>query len=45
MHAKMVQIVKNAADEGRITQDEANYIYSRMSDGSYGPKGRFGVYE
>ena len=26
MHAKMVQIVKNAADERRITQDEANSI-------------------
>ena len=45
MHAKMVQIVKNAADEGRITQGEANSIYSRMSDGSHGPKGKFGVSE
>ncbi|MBC8259975.1 MAG: hypothetical protein H8E38_13225 [SAR324 cluster bacterium] len=45
MHAKMVQIVKTAADEGRITQDEANAIYSRMSDGPHGPKGKFSVSE
>jgi hypothetical protein len=30
MHAKMVLIVKNAADEGRIIQNEANAIYSHM---------------
>lgn len=40
MLAKMVQIVKNAAVEGRITQDEANSIYSHMSDGPRAPKGK-----
>ena len=30
MHVKMILIVKNAADEGRITQNEANAIYSHM---------------
>lgn len=39
MHAKTVQIVQKAADDGRITKDEANTIYSHMSTGPHGPKG------
>jgi len=45
MHAKMVLIVKNAADEGRITQNEANAIYSQMGTGPHGPKDKAGVNE
>jgi hypothetical protein len=45
MHAKMVLIVKNAADEGRITQNEANAIYSHMGTGPHGPKDKAGVNE
>ena len=43
MHAKMVLIVKNAADDGRITQNEANEIYTHMGTGPHGPKDKAGV--
>jgi len=43
MHAKVVLIVKNAADDGRITQNEANEIFTHMGTGPHGPKDKAGV--
>lgn len=39
MHAKVAQIVQKAAEEGRITADEAAAINSHMSTGPHGPRG------
>ncbi len=38
MQAKVEQIIKKATDEGRITQYEANTIYSKMSTRPHGQK-------
>ena len=38
MQAKVEQIIKKAAYEGRITQYEANTIYSKMSTRPHGQK-------
>jgi len=38
-----VLIVKNAADDGRITQNEANEIFTHMGTGPHGPKDKAGV--
>lgn len=38
MQAKMEQIIKKSAYEGRITQYEANTIYSKISTGPHGQK-------
>lgn len=45
MHAKMVLIVQKTVDEGRITQAEANVIFTHKSTGPHGPKGKAGVTE
>ena len=45
MHTKMVLIIKNAADEGRITQKEADAILSHMGTGHHSPKAKASVTE
>jgi hypothetical protein len=45
MHAKMVLIVKNAADEGRITQNEANAILSHMGNSTESQEDKSSVNE
>ena len=45
MHTKMVLIIKNAADEGRITQKEADAILSHMDTGHHSPKAKASVTE
>ena len=45
MHTKMVLIIKNAADEGRITQKEADSILSHMGTGHHSPKAKASVTE
>lgn len=39
MHTRVVLIVKKALDDGRITKEEANDLYSHMGEGPHGPHG------
>ncbi|MBC8258759.1 MAG: hypothetical protein H8E38_07080 [SAR324 cluster bacterium] len=40
MHTKVVLIVKNALEDGRITKEEANDMYKHMGEGPHGPHGQ-----